>query len=391
MLRKLLLLLSPFAIVLALEVAFETGIWEPLAQPASHAGTSVRLKRKLTDPALAHIDFVTLGSSRPEYGIDHAAVAAAARRSGRVHADLTLPGSHWMTVGILTRWLRREHPEIRGGIIALSIQDFRYPGNGDYELGIVYPFRTLGDIPWMARHVPFRRGDVGSYATWSALFGWRADIADFVRHPLDRLRSIRWYALNRSSVDSLFGNPESQGDMCAFGVDSLAACDKVDATQGASADGLRRQCRELRSEAASRPDYDALARARPLPAFMDDVRTLVRAQLRDAGWARPPVVVLMPMAPLWQHDALGPGLHDWALSVLQPLVRNADIELIDATNFFDRDEDGGCGAFFDFYHQNGAGRERLSHWLLPQLQSMLYRQQGAGHERAADTNAGTPP
>ncbi len=166
MLRKLLILLAPLALAVLLDIAFALGVWEPLSQPASHAGTSVRLKRLLLDPSVPRIDYVTLGSSRPEYGIDHAVVAAAAERSGRVHANLSMPGSHWMTVGILTRWLEREHPELRGGVIALSIGDLAGPGNGSYELGIVQPFRRYAYTPWIAEHVPFDRGDISTYGTY---------------------------------------------------------------------------------------------------------------------------------------------------------------------------------------------------------------------------------
>ena len=138
MLRILLILLAPLLLLLVLEAAFEIGIWEPLAEPMSHAGTSVRLKRALSDPAIPRIDYVTIGSSRPEYGIDHAMLAATARQVGRVHANLAMPGSHWLTIGLLSEWLQRAHPEVRGGIIALSIQDLINPGNGtkvDYPTG----------------------------------------------------------------------------------------------------------------------------------------------------------------------------------------------------------------------------------------------------------------
>jgi hypothetical protein len=374
MLRILLILLAPFLLLALLEAAFDAGIWEPLAQPVSHAGTSVRLKRALTSPSVPRIDYVTLGSSRPEYGLDHALLAATAQQAGRVHADLTMPGSHWMTIGILTQWLQRAHPEVRGGIIALSIQDLIYAGNGSYELGIVQPFRRIADIPWIAAHVPFDRGDIASYGTYSSLFGWRADIQEFVRHPFARMTTIDWYKANRSSPDSLFENPDSQGDMCAFGLDALAACDKVDASANPDHEGLKRQCKDLRSFAGSRPDFRSLMQQQPLPAFMQQTRELVQAQLRAMRWPQPPVVVLMPVPRLWTHDVLGAGLHEWALSILQPLADESRIQLLDATDLFEADSDAGCGSFFDFYHQNATGRERLSRWLLPQIERLLYRQ-----------------
>jgi hypothetical protein len=375
MLRKLLVLSAPIALLLLLEALFAAGVWEPLAQPASHAGTSVRLKRALQDSALPRLDYVTLGSSRPAYGLDHALLAAAAEGSGRVHANLSMPGSHWSTIGIVSRWLERHRPDVRGGIIALSVQDLQYANNGSYELGILQPFRRIGDTPWIAERIPVKRDDLESYAVWSALFGWRDDIREFARAPHRRLASIQWYAAHRTSPLALFDNPVSDGDMCAFGIDTLDACDRVDASTDPRRDSLGRQCRELRSRAAGRIDVGAGMRQSSLPPSMLRARDLVRSQLRGMRWPVAPVVVLMPMPPLWQRDVLGPGQHEWALAVLQPLVDEGHIQLVDATDFFAGEAGGGCSAFFDFYHQNAAGRERLTRWLVPQLQHMLYRAQ----------------
>src|SRR5215216_3985936 len=110
-------ILAPLLLLLLVEGLFQAGAWEYLARPDSHPGQSVQLKRALADPAYAHIDFITLGSSRPVYGIDHEALADLAKKYAAVHADLSMPGSHWMTIRILTRWLSRQHPEIHGGVI----------------------------------------------------------------------------------------------------------------------------------------------------------------------------------------------------------------------------------------------------------------------------------
>ena len=375
MLRKLLVLFAPIALLLLLEALFAAGVWEPLAQPASHAGTSVRLKRALEDPALPRVDYVTLGSSRPEYGLDHAMLADAAERMGRVHADLSMPGSHWTTIGILSRWLGRHHPEVRGGIIALSVQDLQYANNGSYELGILQPFRRVDDTPWIAARIPVKRNDLESYAVWSALFGWRDDIREFVRAPGRRLRSIEWYETERPSRAMLFGGPTSADDMCAFGLEALEACGHVEASDDPRRDSLARQCRELRTHASNRIDIGAGMLHASLPPAMLRTRDLVREQLQAVQWPLAPVVVLMPMPPLWQRDVLAPGQHEWALSVLRPLVDEGRIQLVDATDFFAGDADGGCSAFFDFYHQNAAGRDRFTRWLLPQLRHMLYQAQ----------------
>ncbi len=370
--RLLIQLIAALALVLLVELAFQAGIWEPLAKPASHAGTSVRLKRALTDPANARIDFVTLGSSRPEYGLDHETIAAAAKRHGFVHANASLAGSHWMTIGVLSRWLARAHPEIRGGVIALSIADFEYAGNGSYELGIVYPFHRLRDIPWMMRHVPFSRDDPETWGAFSALFGWREDIRDFVIHPEKRIDSLDWFA-DHNPMRKLFENFASKGDMCAFGIESITACERVEATDTEAARRLAGQCRMIRDGATRRDAREARIRESPQPEPLRETGPLVRRTLRAIPWAQPPVVVLMPMPRVWTVDVLPASLHARALAILRPLVDAGRIRVIDATGFFAEDADGGCASFFDFYHQNASGRERFTRWLLPQLESALYR------------------
>jgi hypothetical protein len=369
--RTLLILLASLLVLLAFEAVFHTGLWERYAQPSSHAGTSVRLKRALHDQIAGHIDFVTLGSSRPEYGLDHAAWAERARQRGLVHADLSMPGTHWMTLGVLTQWLAREHPEIRGGIIAMSIQDFTNPGNGAYELGIVQPFRTLADTPWIARHVPFDIHDPDTWGTWSSMAEWRADIREFLHNPLKRLHVLHWYLKNVPATQTLFGNPESKGDMCASGLARLSACDAIEASTDPANAGLQRQCKELRGMAAYRSDYAAMLHGAPVPAPLATARDLVRSQLRAIGWREPPVVLLMPVPSLWTRDLLGNGLHAWVIAVLQPLVDEGRIRVLDATDLLADDGDAECGNFFDFYHQNAAGRARLDEWLQPKLEPLL--------------------
>jgi hypothetical protein len=371
MTRKIALLISPLLLLAVFELLLRAGVWEPLATPLSHAGTSVRLKRNLLDPSLSRIDIVTLGSSRPEYGIDHERVSAAAREHGLVHANLSMPGTHWMTIGVLTDWLREHHPEIRGGVIALSVQSLAWPSNGYYELGIVQPFRQASETGWISEHIPLESSRIESYGSQFALFAWRDDIRDFLTHPFSRLNRFRKIS-READTSRLFSNPEMPGDMCTWGLESLEACDRLNAAKDAS-QNLKRQCQQVMDTVKGRPDFAALATQSPLPEFMQHTRSLVQQQLRAISWAEPPVILLMPTPPIWSDNSHGAGLHRWALQILEPLQDEGTIRLVDATDFFDADAQGGCADFGDFYHQNAKGRAAFSDWLLPKFESLLYR------------------
>lgn len=365
------LILAPLLLVLLIEGLFRAGAWEHWASPDSHAGVSIQRKRALDDPAYRHIDFVTLGSSRPEYGLDHEVLAKLARDRGFVHVNLTMPGSHWLTIDVLTDWLARHRPDIRGGLIALSVQDFLYGGNGAYELGIAYPFHQLGDISAMRAHVPFDRNDPATWGTFSALLQYREDVQDYLRHPSDRGVALRW-SRGRSATELLGSNAHRSETMCDVGLDTLAACDRAESLSDERGEGLKRQCQQLRGGAKDRLDLRQMMQQPELPLFLRTTRDLVQARLRKLHWQTPPVVVLMPVPRVWLDQVSPAGLHEWALSVLQPLADAGTIQLIDATNALERANSTDCALFFDFYHQNDAGRDRLMTTLLPQLEQTLY-------------------
>ncbi|MBL0165245.1 MAG: hypothetical protein IPP82_16750 [Xanthomonadales bacterium] len=371
MMRKIAIVLAPLLLLALIEIAFRLGVWEPLAAAQSHAGASIRLKQRVLDPSLAKIDFVTLGSSRPEYGIDHARIAAEAKSHGYIHANLSMAGSHWMTIGVLSAWLHEHHPEIRGGIIALAVQDLAWKSNGYYELGIVQPLRTPSGEQWIETRNPFDRTQIDSYGSRFALFEWREDVRDFFAHPISRLNLWR-KSPDKPDSNRLFENSELTGDMCHWGLNSLDACARVNAEPDAPA-GLKNQCSQIIETLNEMPDYAELAKQNPVPQFMQETRDLTRRQLRELDWPMPPVVVLMPMPKIWFSNAHASGWHQWALDILQPLDAEGSIHLIDATTFFDDQVDGACSEFADFYHQNAKGRAALMDSLLPKLDLRLYQ------------------
>ena len=381
--RTSLKFLSPLLLVLLLEGLFRLGIWEPLANPASHAGVSIQLKRALTSNDFKRIELVTLGSSRPQFGIDHEQLAADARKHGMIYANASMPGTHWMTVGILGDWLQHEHPEIRGGIVALSIQDFTYAGNGDYELGIVTPLRSWWDSTALERSVAFNRKKIATYAIHSALFAYREDVSNLLRHPRERRSWLRY--MRQQSATAIAGqNPVIEGNMCGVGVRDMSGCERIRSGEIKDQPMLLAQCGELSTGAGKSLNLDRFRQKKNLPDFMQNARDTIRDRLRGLDWPTPPIVVLMPTTDVWKHHQLPAGLHDWALEILQPLVDDGTIHVIDGTDALDDKDGTNCRYFADFYHQNAAGREAFAEWLEPRLYPLLF-----GEPTAIDTSNDT--
>jgi hypothetical protein len=360
-------------ILLLLEVAFRMGAWEPFAKPDSNAGIAIRVKQSVKALGPEKVDFVTVGDSRSVYGIDHERVAALAKSNGLTHINASVPGMHWMSTELMIRWLQSQAPNLKGVIIATNVASFSYNGNGDYELAIATPLATIHDLNWMALHVPFDRNKLVTYGSYSALFQYRADIADFLRNPVARIKGVAREHVLPTQGSPLFQSHKVLSNICNTPTSSLKACSA--ATTSATNAGVVASCKSLAPEADNRPDFRDFNNVDKWP-HLAIVKKIRQNQLRALGLSRPALVVLMPVPKIWRDELLAKGGEEWTLSILRPLVDEGVIELVDYTHLFDSPDGAECSAFWDLYHQNAEGQQRLTDALLPVIDQYLYKSAG---------------
>lgn len=359
-------ILLPLLSILVLEGVFRSNFWERFAAPDSHAGTSIRVKQAVhAEPR--KIDFVTLGSSRAVYGLDHARIAPLAERHGKVHANLSMPGAHWMSVIAVIDWLRSERPEVQGGIIALSVADMNYASNGSYELAIVRPFQSLLSDNGSATQ-RFDWKDPTSFGSVSALYQYRGDVQDALRHPVQRGKTIEWFA--SFGKHALFDGPRQKIDTCAMPWNTLAAC----AAHTPIDDNERHVvqiCQGSVANSGKGGDWTVFNPA-ALPLERQQLRDQRQSELRAIGWKKPPLIILLPITHHWSRELMPAGARTWAHTVLDPLAAEGKIRLLDYSDFFDVDGVTRCDVFWDIYHQNEKGLTELTDALLPEIERYLH-------------------
>ncbi len=358
----------PLLAVLAVEALFRSNFWERFTAPDSHAGTSVRVKQAVAAEARP-INFVTLGSSRAVYGLDHTRIAAMASRHGKVHANLSMPGAHWLSVMTVIDWLRTERPEVQGGVIALSIPDLQGLGNGSYELAIVRPFQSLlSDNGNVVERFDWR--DSSTFGSVSALFQYRGDLQNAVRHPLQRGKTIDWFA--SFGQHKLFDGPRQQIDTCTMPWNTLATC--AAHTPGNDNErNLVTLCQSLAGASGKGGDWSGFD-PKALPPNLQQVLDTRQRELRSVRWKKPPLVILLPITHHWSHEVMPKGARQWAHTILDPLAAEGKIRLLDYSDFFDVDGITRCDVFWDIYHQNQKGLTELTDAVLPEIERYFYEQ-----------------
>jgi len=356
-------ILLPILLLGGVELAFRFGVWERIASRESHSGTSIRARESL-EVHQGRIDFITLGSSRAEYGLDHALIHAHAKTRGAVHLNLSQPGSHWLSITTISAYVREHHPELKGGVLGLSYLDLQNVVNGTYELAITQPFRPMFRQPEMYA-LQFNRNDPTSYGTWSAVLAYRQDIRDFLENPGRRFRTNARIENEPWRFDK---NPPTRRDMCGLPWNSIGECQQTVPTTEAGRK-FHTACSAF-SVTAPRIDWSTLTD--PLPPDRAETRRILQEAIRNLKWPTPPVIVLLPTTHHWRDTIAPIGADVWAKRVLQPLADAGEIVLIDRTTSMDVDGITRCDVFIDLYHQNGKGANEVTRTLLDELDTHLY-------------------
>lgn len=357
-------ILLPILLLCGVELSFRLGAWETIASRESHSGTSIRAREALEAHA-GRIDFITLGSSRAEYGLDHTLIHGHAKSRGAVHLNLSQPGSHWLSITTISAYVREHHPELKGGILGLSYLDVQNVVNGTYELAITQPFRPVFRQPDLYA-LQFNRNDPTSYGTWSALLAYRQDIRSFLENPSRRFKANAWWSENKPwRFDE---NPETNRDVCSLPWNSIAECQQTLPTTDAGRN-FQASCNTFQPN-APRIDWSTLTD--PLPPDRAETKRILQQAIRNLGWPTPPVIVLLPTTHHWRDTIAPIGAEAWAKRILQPLADAGEIVLIDRTTSMDENGKTRCDVFIDLYHQNGKGANEVTRTLLGDLDTHLY-------------------
>ena len=365
-------LILPVLILLALELAFRAGVWERMTPKNSHIGKSARITRALSAWP-ENIDFVTIGDSRANHGLDHKMIASTANNHGYTHARLAIPGGNLLTETLLIKYLESEHPALQGGIFALSIASLLYPIGGDTELAIAQPLSKI----FKREEMLLGRFDINRPASWgavSSLYQYREYIQDFVQDPKSRIEDLK----NEGYSDEwqLFASVPSVRGVCKVDWTDLASCSAYSGDNRRDA-RVARLCARWLPKTEHQPDLLRTFTRDQLFPYQQNTLEIRQDQFRSLNWPKTPLVVLMPISHLWYEGLAPEGADAWAHRVLDPLVKEGKIHLLDYTHFFDTETGSRCDAFSDPFHQSALGMGELTADLLPKIEAWLYGSDGS--------------
>jgi len=212
--------------LLATELVFRFGLYEPLVSPASHSGTMITVKRAVDEFGKDQVNVITFGDSRASQGMDNDRIYRAGQAFGLNHLKLSIAGSHLMTYKALASWSLDEMDNLRGIVIAVTPASFAALGNGAYELAKVMPLRNDIRASEIFKHVPFRQSDIRTFAPLFSVAGYREDIKNLLANPSRRFQEVK-HRNSRSPLNILAFTGKDEANICAVPIADPQECLRV--------------------------------------------------------------------------------------------------------------------------------------------------------------------
>ncbi|MEN6441515.1 MAG: hypothetical protein ABFD97_23365 [Syntrophobacter sp.] len=357
----------PLLILFGLELTFGSGLYEPFVKGTSHSGVTIKIKEALKTIGHENVDYVTMGDSRADLGLDHRAISDIASKFGKKHISIAMPGSHFTSFTVESDFLHKNFNNIKGVLLAISSVSTTRIFNGYYELAIITPFKSYGDYSRINKSIPFNINNIESYGLFSFLFQYRKDIEDFVTSPRQR---IRGFHKEQPWMDVLAHRQYWTETLCSIDLETPEACvDSVSRAMKSGGDMSSNSLNQYEKILMACNEYGKSKNRVILPTGERAIR--IRDSwldlFRSLTFKKRPIVVLLPNSHFLYSYHFFDGIDEWALSLLKPLAESNEIILLDYSRIFSSEDE--CRYFYDPIHLNAAGAEVITKRLEPVLEN----------------------
>ncbi len=358
----------PVLILVGLEIALGSGLYEPFLKEGSHSGKTAEIKRALRNFGYRNVNYVTLGDSRADVGLDHSYILGISQQYGQRHINMAMPGSHFTTFRLESDLLHKDFSNMKGVLLAISGSSMIRTFNGYYELAITAPFRQCGDYHQIGKFIPFDVKNVESYGLFSFFLQYREDIKDFVVSPRPRIKDILQRKQQPWSNTLAHGKWQNK-DVCEVQLDTPETClesvkHAIESNRDMSADSLD-QYERIRTVCNMKK------MGPPSKAGVEYARNSWIKLLQGLHFKKQPIVLLLPDSSFIKKFHFPDGTDEWALSMLEPMAERKEIILLDYRKMFSTKDE--CRYFSDPLHMNATGTEMLMKKLVPTLR-VYYRE-----------------
>lgn len=208
-------------LAIVLEFLLRLGLYDKLIKPQSYLGNAVYREKAINEFGLENIDWITVGDSRFDWGLDHSQVLKARHKQHLNHIRMSFESSNFLAIQSTIDWSVANMPNLKGIVIGVSEDNFGHFDNVRKQYNVAWPFRNYIDNDTYTYFKPV--SELASYVFRLATAVYFQDIRDFLKNHMIRFRKIEKYTLTEHA--NIFSyNRNMPHDICEFNIDTLSQC-----------------------------------------------------------------------------------------------------------------------------------------------------------------------
>jgi len=202
------------------ELGLRAGWYDRILSPLSHMGNTVYRIQAFDRFGRDQIDWITLGDSKMDWGINHGVFRQAREQNGVNHLRFSLAGSNFLATHTAAEWAIDHLSGLDGIMLGMYEHEFVNMGNTKKEFKITWPFKAywqLDDFDYFKNASEFEL-----FSNQLAIQNYAGDVKDWLLNPLKRHRMHQHH--ESKWMEQLNYQRDMTGDLCAYDLSSLSSC-----------------------------------------------------------------------------------------------------------------------------------------------------------------------
>lgn len=352
-------------LALVTELVLRKGVYNPWVSPISFTGDALERVEDLNDIGRDNVDWITVGDSRIDWGINHNAVAKLRAKKQLTHKRMSFGSSNFIATQATIDWSIKNMSQLKGVMLGLDENSLASYSNFRNQYKVAWPFR---DYINTSDYNPDKAGNEWQQFIYSlAWVNFFEDIKDFLKKPVNRFKQIKRQKKQKSSFIFKKHKPYN---LCAHPLETLKDCIEsaktVDYTQRENYgfEVLNSICSNNNSLYRAKNNLP-VAPIKQYQALVNNWTHLIKSVIaQDKEF----ILIMLPEHQTRQYIIKASNAGLITKEILTNLANLPGFHLIDLRNLFDEKEQ--CMLFSDSSHFSNAGIKLITTALIQELEKI---------------------
>jgi hypothetical protein len=211
----LILLILFFVIT---EVLLRMGLYDKWIKPNSFIGNAHNRVKSLRENGLEKIDWIIVGSSRVDWGLDHNKLKRLFSQHKLGYGRMSFESSKFTAIQATVDWSIHNFSSLDGIILGVSETELSRMNYLTKQFKVAWPFRKFLDFEkYQSIHEKQKWNRFIYGLAWVAHF---ADIKDFIKNPIKRFKQLQ---KNEKADHSIYERADNT-NLCGVPLSTLNQC-----------------------------------------------------------------------------------------------------------------------------------------------------------------------